>query len=86
MTKLTGNSSLARPPPLPDDLVAQCHRSVEMSWTSLSAGEDPGWVAEVCGTSEQMIFEHYRTWMPKLRRGDGRQLIRILGFGSQNGP
>ena len=28
---------------------------------ALSAGEDPGWVAEVCGTSEQMIFEHYRT-------------------------
>ncbi|MEO6029458.1 MAG: hypothetical protein ABIR79_21550 [Candidatus Binatia bacterium] len=23
---------------------------------ALSAGEDPGWVAQVCGTSEQMIF------------------------------
>jgi integrase len=28
---------------------------------ALSAGEDPGWVAQVCGNSEQMIFEHYRT-------------------------
>jgi integrase len=27
---------------------------------ALSAGEDPGWVAEVCGTSERMIFRHYR--------------------------
>jgi hypothetical protein len=25
---------------------------------ALSAGEDPGWVADVCGTSEQMIFGH----------------------------
>jgi integrase len=31
---------------------------------SLSAGEDPGWVARVCGTSEQMIFRHYRNWIP----------------------
>ena len=53
---------------------------------ALSAGEDPGWVAEVCGTSEQMIFEHYRTWMPKLRRGHGRQLIGILGLGPKMGP
>ena len=27
---------------------------------ALSAGEDPGWVARVCGTSEEMIFRHYR--------------------------
>jgi integrase len=34
---------------------------------ALSAGEDPGWVAQVCGTSEQMIFRHYRRWMPHSR-------------------
>jgi hypothetical protein len=28
---------------------------------ALSAGEDPGRVARVCGTSERMIFKHYRT-------------------------
>jgi integrase len=53
---------------------------------ALSAGEDPGWVAEVCGTSEQMIFEHYRTWMPKLRRGHGKQLIGMLGLGPRFRP
>ena len=26
---------------------------------ALSAGEDPGWVAQVCGASRRMIFEHY---------------------------
>ena len=33
---------------------------------ALSAGEDPGWVARVCGTSEEMLFRHYRTWIPGL--------------------
>ena len=31
---------------------------------AISAGEDPGWVAQVCGTSEAMIFGHYRRWLP----------------------
>ena len=53
---------------------------------ALSAGEDPGWVAQVCGNSEQMIFEHYRTWMPKLRRGHGRQLAQMLSLGPKLGP
>jgi hypothetical protein len=53
---------------------------------ALSAGEDPGWVAELCGTSEQMIFDHYRTWMPKLRRGHGKQLIGMLGLGPNFRP
>jgi integrase len=53
---------------------------------ALSAGEDPGWVAEVCGTSEQMIFDHYRSWMPKLRRGHGRQLIGRLAPGPKSRP
>ncbi|MGC1679256.1 MAG: hypothetical protein WA740_17125 [Candidatus Binataceae bacterium] len=30
---------------------------------ALSAGEDPGWVAQVFGTSEEMIFRHYRHWI-----------------------
>jgi hypothetical protein len=32
---------------------------------ALSASEDPGWVAQVCGTSERrMIFEHYAVGCP----------------------
>src|SRR5262249_49233902 len=38
---------------------------------ALSAGEDPGWVAKVCGTSEEMIFRHYRTWIPGLNPDAG---------------
>ena len=53
---------------------------------ALSAGEDPGWVATVCDTSEQMIFRHYRTWMPNLRRGDGRLLADFLNLGPERGP
>ena len=53
---------------------------------ALSAGEDPGWVAQVCGNSEQMLFEHYRTWMPTLRRGHGRHLVGLLGPGPKKGP
>ena len=45
---------------------------------ALSAGEDPGWAAKVCGTSEQMIFKHYRRWMPDLRKGDGGRLRRLI--------
>ena len=30
---------------------------------ALTAGEDPAWVAELCGTSEQMIFRHYRGFL-----------------------
>jgi hypothetical protein len=53
---------------------------------ALSAGEDPGWVAQVCGTSEQMIFRHYRNWMPKLRRGDGQLLAKTMATGPKIGP
>jgi integrase len=45
---------------------------------SLSAGEDPGWVARVCGTSEQMIFRHYRNWIPGLQTGAGRKITAAL--------
>jgi len=45
---------------------------------ALSAGEDPGWVAQVCGTSEQMIFRHYRRWMRNLVRTDGRQVATVF--------
>ena len=53
---------------------------------ALSAGEDPGWVVQVCGTSEQMIFQHYRRWMPSQRRGDGRRLVERLDLGPEIGP
>ena len=44
---------------------------------ALSAGEDPGWVAQVCGTSEQMIFRHYRRWIPSQVRPDGRRIAAL---------
>jgi hypothetical protein len=45
---------------------------------SLSAGEDPGWVARVYGTSEQMIFRHYRSWIPGLQTGAGSKIAVAL--------
>ena len=45
---------------------------------ALSAGEDPGWVAQVCGTSERMIFDHYRKWMKNLTREDGQRIAGIF--------
>ena len=44
---------------------------------ALSAGEDPGWVAKVCSTSEEIIFRHYRTWIPGLNPGAGTKVGRI---------
>jgi hypothetical protein len=44
---------------------------------ALSAAEDPGWVAQVCGTSEQMIFRHYRRWIPSQVRPDGRRIAAL---------
>ncbi|MGO9606865.1 MAG: tyrosine-type recombinase/integrase [Candidatus Binataceae bacterium] len=52
---------------------------------ALSAGEDPGWVAQVCGTSERMIFEHYRKWMKNLRREDGRRIANLYGEPDRDG-
>ncbi len=46
---------------------------------ALSAGEDPGWVANLCGTSEQIIFGHYRRWMKNLTRQDGQRVARVYG-------
>ena len=46
---------------------------------ALSSGEDPGWVAQVCGTSEQMIFRHYRHWIPALQTGAGSKVNGIIG-------
>jgi integrase len=45
---------------------------------ALSSGEDPGWVAQVCGTSEEMIFRHYRRWIPGLRPGTGTKIGALL--------
>jgi len=53
----------------------------------LSAGEDPGWAAKVCGTSEEMIFRHYRTWIPGLNPDAGSKVGRILSArGSPHRP
>jgi hypothetical protein len=48
---------------------------------ALSSGEDPGWVAQVCGTSEQMIFRHYRRWIPQV--GAGRRINRLFEKASE---
>ena len=53
---------------------------------ALSAGEDPGWVATVCGTSEEMIFRHYRTWIPGLTPDAGAKVSRILSSGGGGPP
>jgi hypothetical protein len=53
---------------------------------ALSAGEDPGWVAKVCGTSEEMIFRHYRTWIPGLTPDAGAKVSRILSGGGGGPP
>ena len=45
---------------------------------ALSWGEDPGWEAQVCGTSEQMIFRHYRKWIPGLQNGAGNKIGSLL--------
>jgi hypothetical protein len=45
---------------------------------ALSFAEDPGWVAQVCGTSGQMIFRQYRRWIPSLQVGAGRRINRLF--------
>jgi len=45
---------------------------------ALSAGEDMGWIANSAGTSEQMIFKHYRKWIPNLTRKDGTAIKGVL--------
>ena len=54
---------------------------------ALSSGEDPGWVAQLCGTSEEMIFRHYRKWIPGLQVGAGRRIGTLLqgAFGGSAG-
>lgn len=38
----------------------------------------PGWVADVCGTSEEMIWRHYRKWTPSQKRDHGRRVAAVL--------
>jgi len=45
---------------------------------ALSSGEDPGWVARVCGTSERMIWRHYRRWFSAIGSGHGGQIAARL--------
>ena len=53
---------------------------------ALTAGEDPAWVAELCGTSEQMIFRHYRGFLRGSLNGaeHGRRVSKHLSEGDQN--
>lgn len=46
---------------------------------ALSAGEDPGWVARVCGTSERMIWTHYRGYIAHAVRQDGAAFAAHFG-------
>ena len=52
---------------------------------AVSAGEDPGWVAQVCGTSEQMIFRHYRRWMRGLVGAEGHRIASLYSGQSRPG-
>ena len=36
-------------------------------------------MARVCGTSEQMIFQHYRRWIPGLQTDAGHKVGRVFG-------
>jgi len=46
--------------------------------TSIDERHSPSWIAEVCGTSERMIWEHYKG---KLRRQtDGEGMAQALGL------
>ena len=45
---------------------------------SLSAGEDSGWVAQIAGTSEQMIFRHYRRFIRGAVKQDGTLIAALL--------
>lgn len=38
----------------------------------LEAGERPGFVAHVLGTSEEMIWKHYKKWIPGMAPDAGR--------------
>lgn len=54
---------------------------------AVSAGEDPGWIARVCGTSEKMIWGHYRSWFPgDGTRHGGRVAARLLESVPKRGP
>ncbi len=52
-------------------------RDTFITW-SLSAQEDPGWVAKICGTSEAMIFKHYRKWIRSLDTRAGSRIAASL--------
>ncbi len=43
-------------------------------------------MAQVCGTSEQMIFQHSHHGMPSLRRGHGQRMVATLDLGPEIGP
>lgn len=45
----------------------------------------PGWVAKVCGASEEMIFRYYRTWIPGLNPDAGTKGRAHPGAGSPGG-
>ena len=53
---------------------------------ALSAGEDPGWVARVCGTSERMIWQHYRGYVANAMRRDGAAFARRMGSNMGSKP
>ncbi|MDG2304450.1 MAG: hypothetical protein P8R42_07295 [Candidatus Binatia bacterium] len=44
--------------------------------TAIDSGERPSWVAKACGTSEQMIWEHYKGSVA--RQEDGSLVGAVL--------
>jgi hypothetical protein len=54
-----------------------CNRDTFTS-LAISSGEDPGWVAQVCGTSEEMAFRRCRKWIPGLQVGAEKRIAALL--------
>lgn len=50
----------------------QYHLRHTAATNMLEAGETPGFVAHVLGTSEEMIWKHYKKWIPAMAPNAGR--------------
>lgn len=50
----------------------QYHLRHTAATNMLEAGESPGFVAHVLGTSEEMIWKHYKKWIPAMAPNAGR--------------
>jgi hypothetical protein len=56
----------------------QYHLRHSFITNALSAGEDLGWVSSVVGTTDEMIWRHYRRWIPSMRPTSGRSFVEAM--------